>query len=168
MNTSTPATLKGLITSSVLYIGVALIGAAVAIAANRPAAAPGVSSTGLPIVRDFLYGNGTAMSPPLYWLIAQALLTVLARRRDRWGTIGVAGLTIVGLLFGIFGFLEPIVLEIFNPKTFDLPTAIIEAGIIVLPFVMAAFGTLELVRRRREKASAVQPAGRPGEESAAV
>ena len=168
MDKKTPATLRRLIISSVLYIVFALIGAAVAIAANRSASAPGVSSTGLPVVQDFLYGNGTAMSPPLYWLIAQGILTVLARRRDRWGTVSVGGLTIIGLLFGVFGFLEPIVLEVFNPKTFDLPKAVVEAGSIVIAFGMVVFGILELVRRRREKSSAVQSAARPGEENTYV
>ena len=89
------------------------------------------------------------MSPPLYWLIAQAILTALAPRRDRWGTVGVVGLIVVGLLFSVFGALEPIVLEIFNPTTFDLLKAIIVAGGIVLAFLMMVFGILELVRRRQ-------------------
>ena len=149
MNKMTPKTLKGLITSSIVYIGLALIAAAVAIIENRTAQA--VLSSRLPVVQGFLYGNGTAMSPPLYWLVAQGILTALAPRRDRWGTVGVVGLTIVGLLFGIFGALEPIVLEIFNPKTFDLPKAILVAGAIIVAFLMVVFGILELVRRRRDK-----------------
>jgi hypothetical protein len=87
-----PTTLKQLMTSSIFYMMIALIGAVVAIIENRPANAGGFS-TGLPVLQDFLYGNGTAMSPPpLYMLAALAIFTVLAPRRDRWGAFGVGGL----------------------------------------------------------------------------
>jgi hypothetical protein len=129
---------------------IALIGAAVAIIENRPANAGGFS-TGLPVVRDFLYGNGTAMSPPLYMLLAQATFTILARRRDRWGSFSVGGLTIAGLLFGIGAAVEPILFEIFNPATFDLLKAFLEAGLIIVPLVMMVFGIREWTRRRREQ-----------------
>ena len=86
-----PTTLTQLITSSILYRVIALIGAVVALLENRPANAGGFS-TGLPVMQDFLYGNGTAMSPPLYMLVAQAIFTILAPRRDRWGAFGVGGL----------------------------------------------------------------------------
>ena len=145
-----PKTLNRLITSSVIYMVFALIGAAVAILENRPSD-PGGFSTGLPVLRDFLYGNGTAMSPPLYMMVAQALFTVLAPRRDRWGTVGVGGLTIAGLLFCTGALVEPILFEIFNPATFDPFKALIEAGLIVGPFVMMVFGIREWAKRRRDK-----------------
>ena len=149
MSNVTATTTRRLVTSSVLYIAFALMGAVVAIVENRPAEA-GLSSS-LPVWQAFLYGNGTAMSAPLYWLIAQAILTALAPRRDRWGTAGVVGLIVVGLLFSVFGALEPIALEVFSPNTFDLLKAIIVAGGIVLAFLMMVFGALELMRRRRSK-----------------
>jgi hypothetical protein len=148
MSTRIPATLKRLVTSSVLYILLALVAALAAITANRSADPLG-ESTGLPVVQDFLYGKGTAMSPPLYWLVGQAILTALARRLDRWGAVCVVALTIIGLLFGVFGFAEPIVLEIFNPATFDVLKAIIVTGTTILAFLMMVFGILELVRRGR-------------------
>ena len=144
---TSPATLKRLLASSVLYMAFALIAAVVAISTNR-LAAPGGASSGLPVVEDFLVGRGTAMSPPLYWLIAQAILTVLATKPQRRGTVGVAGLAIFGLLSGIGALMEPLVLEIFNPATFDLLAAVLEIGIIVLPFVMMVFGIREWQRRR--------------------
>lgn len=148
MSNLIPTTLKRLIVSSILYMAFALIGAGIAIMENRPAAAGGFS-TGLPVLQDFLYGNGTAMSPPLYMLIALALFTVLAPRRDRWGTVGVGGLTIAGLLFGIGALVEPILFEIFNPLTFDLFKAVIETGLIIIPFLMMFFGIRERSRRRQ-------------------
>ena len=95
---------------------------------------------------------GTAMSPPLYWLMAQVALTILAPRRDRWGGVGVVGLAIFfGLLNGISALGEPINLEIFNPLTFDLFKAVIQTGMIIVPFAMMVFGILEWSRRRRER-----------------
>jgi hypothetical protein len=157
MNNAMPKALKGLIASSVLYIVIILIGAVVAIAENRPAAA--WSSSNLPVWQAFLWGNGTAMSPPLYWLVAQAILTALASRPDRWGAASIVGLIVIGLLFGVFGALEPIVLEVFNPKTFDVLKASIVGGGVVLAFLMAVFGILELARRRQCKKLSLVPAG---------
>jgi hypothetical protein len=142
-----PTTLKRLITSSVLHMISALIGAVVAILENRPSD-PGGVSTGLPVLQDFLYGNGTAMSPPLFMLAAQAILTILAPRHDRWGTFGVAGLTIAGLLFGVGMLVEPILFESFNPATFVPFKALIVIALIIVPFAMMAFGIREWKRRR--------------------
>lgn len=72
-----------------IYMIIAVIGVVVAIIENRPANAGGFS-TGLPVVQDFLYGNGSAMSPQLYILIAQAIFTVLVPRRDPWGHLALA------------------------------------------------------------------------------
>ena len=144
-----PSTLKRLITSSVLYMVVASIGTIIAIVENRPAEFASFS-TGLPVAQDFLYGNGTAMSPPLYMLIALGILTVLAPRRDRWGGVGAVGLVIFGLFTVIGALGEPILLEILNPVTFDLTKAVIEAGLIIVPLAMMVFGIREWTRRRRE------------------
>ena len=152
MNTTTPTTLKRLVTSSVLYIVISLIAATIAIKENLPAQPLGEGSgSGLPVTQDFLYGSGTAMSPGLISLIVQAIFTVLAFRKNWWGTVGIAGLIISGLFGGVFALSEPIVKQIFSPSTFDPWKALIETGIIVIPFVMMAFGFLEWSRRRRER-----------------
>ena len=148
MNATTPNPLSRLITSSVIYMILALIAAGIAIAENLPAEFGG-SSTGLPVLQGFLYGYGTAMSPPLYTLLVQAVFTLLVRRRSRWGTIGIVGLAISGL-FTAFGALsEPINLRIFNPATFDFLKAIVQGGMIIVPAVMTVFAILEWSRRRR-------------------
>jgi hypothetical protein len=160
MNWSASTNLSRLVATSFLYIVISLVGTGIAILEDRPAQFGG-SSTGLPVVQDFLYGQGTAMSPPLYWLVAQIALTLLAPRRDRWGTVGVAGLAAFGLLSGIGALGEPILLEIFNPATFDLLKAVVQTGMIVVPFVMMVLGVLEWSRRRR--GLAFHPEGRPTE-----
>jgi hypothetical protein len=105
----------------------------------------------LPVLQDFLYGNGTAMSPPLYMIVAVAILTLLMPRNDRWGKVGVGGLVISGLLFGIGMLVEPIVPEVFSPATFDLTKAILVAGLILLPLTMVVFGFYEWRERRSKK-----------------
>ena len=84
---TTARTLKRLIASSVLYMVVGLAAALVALAANLPAEFAGLS-TGKPVSQDFLYGMGTALSPPLYGLFIQAVLTWLVPRPDCWGLFG--------------------------------------------------------------------------------
>jgi hypothetical protein len=151
MNKTTPTSLKRLVTSSLLYIVIAVIAASIAINENLPAQPMGEGSgSGKPVLQDFLYGGGTAMSPGLPWLIAQALLTVLVFRKSWWGMFGVVGLIIFGLLSGVFSLTEPIVREIYGPGVFDPLKAVIEAGIIILPFVMMVFGISEWRRRRRD------------------
>ena len=150
MSTITPSTLKRLIACSVLYVVWASLAAVVAIAENRAGEFAGFS-TGLPALQNFLYGMGTGMSPGLLHLIAQVALTILAPRGDRWGGVGVVGLAIFGFLTVNGALWEPINLELLNPVTFNLPRAVIQSGMIIIPFAMMVFGILEWSRRRRER-----------------
>ena len=151
MNEGIPKTLKRLVISSVAYIIVSLIAGIVAIQANLPAQPMGEGSgSGKPVLQDFLYGGGTAMSPGLPWLIGQVILTILAFRKNWVGAVGVGGLVIFGLLSGVFSVTEPNVQKIFNLATFDLLKAVLQIGVIVLPFVMMVFGILEWGRRRQK------------------
>ena len=145
-----PSTLKRLIACSVLYVVWASIAAVVAITENRPGEFAGFS-TGLPPLQNFLYGMGTGMSPPLLHLGVQVAFTMLAPRRDRWGGVGVVGLAIFGLLTVIGAIFEPINLDLLNPMTFNLPRALLQSGMIIIPFAMMIFGILEWSRRRRER-----------------
>ena len=149
MGTSaTPVTLSRLTQASYTYMVVASIATVVAILQDRPAAFGGMS-TGLPVWRDFVYGLGTALSPTLYWLIAQFLLTRLSVRSGARGMVGVIGLTFFGLVEGVGAVGEPVTYEVFNPATFDLLIALIQVGMIGVPLVMMAFGFLEWRRRGR-------------------
>ena len=150
MSITTPPTLRRLIACSVLYVIWASLAAVVAIAENRAGEFAGFS-TGLPALQNFLYGMGTGMSPSLLHLIVQVAFTVLAPRRDRWGGGGVVGLAIFGLFTVIGAIFEPINLELLNPVTFNLLRAVIQSGMIIIPFAMMVFGILEWSRRRRER-----------------
>jgi hypothetical protein len=145
-----PPTLKRLMISVLLYMVIALIAGVIAIAENLPAEFGG-SSTGLTVTQDFIYGMGTALSPPFYTLIIQLAFLWLAPRKDRWGTVGVLGLAVIGLMTFIGALSEPINLRIFNPATFDPLKAVIMAGMILIPLAIMVFGLMEWSRRRREK-----------------
>lgn len=66
MNQSNSTTFKWLIISSVAFILIALIAGIYAVNANLPAQPMGEGSgSGKPLIEDFLFGGGTAMSPGL-------------------------------------------------------------------------------------------------------
>jgi uncharacterized membrane protein YeaQ/YmgE (transglycosylase-associated protein family) len=143
--------LKRLVQSSILYLIWASIGAVVAIVSNRPAQFGG-STSGLPVIQDFLYGTGTALSPPLlWWMVPQALLTWLAwNQRNRRSTWGVIGLMLFGAATFIGALGEPITYELLNPVTSNPLLAVIQAGMIIIPLVMMVFAIQEWRRRRSE------------------
>jgi hypothetical protein len=149
LNVVTPLPLKRLTNSVVIYIILALLGAMMAIGQNLPAQFAG-SSSELSVTQSFVYGIGTALSPPLSTLVIQVILLMLTRRNDGWGTFGVLGLTLTGAFTCIGALGEPINKRIFNPSTFDGSKAALMAGLIVLPLVIVAFGLMEWSRRQRE------------------
>jgi hypothetical protein len=155
MNMSTKANtdieLKRLVQSSILYLIWASIGAAVAIVLTLPARFGG-STSGLPVVQDFIYGTGTSLSPPLLgWMVPQALLTWLAwNQMNRRSTWGVIGLTLFGAATFIGALGEPITYELLNPSTFNPLLVVIQTGMIIIPLVMMVFGIQEWRRRRSE------------------
>jgi hypothetical protein len=142
--------LKWLVQFSILDLIWASIATVVAIVLNLPAQFGG-STTALPVVRDFIYGMGTALGPPLVWMVALALLTWLAwNQKSRRSTWGVIGLTLFGATEFIGALGEPITYELLNPVTFNLLLAVIQAGNIIIPLVMMVFAIQEWRRRRSE------------------
>jgi hypothetical protein len=151
MNSATPATLKRLVNSSVLYIVISIIAGIFAVQANLPAQPMGEGSgSGKPVLQDFLFGGGTAMSPGIPWLIAQVILTALTFRKNSLGTVGVLGLSFHALLSGIFSVTEPNFQKVFNLETFNIFKVILQLGVTVTPFVITVFGILEW-RSRHQK-----------------
>src|SRR5690348_6005141 len=106
---------RRLILASILYLVNAAIGTLLAVQGNLPSEFFG--KDGKPALEDFLIGNGTALSPPLYLCIVAILLIVLAFQSRRLGTFGTVGLPIlgVGFLMGALG--EPITYMVLNPIT---------------------------------------------------
>ena len=137
----------GLIVTSILSLVNAGIGTAIAVKENLPSVTP-VFTTGKPALEDFLTGNGTALSPPLYLCIATLLLIVLAFLPKWPGMVGVVGLTILGVIFLLGEFIETNTYRVLNPVTFNLPVALVVLTEIVLALLMIAFGVITIIQER--------------------
>ena len=140
---------SSLIITSILYLFIATIGTLIAVRENLPSATfITFLTTGKPALDDFLTGNGTAFSPPLYLCIAAILLLVLACLPKRLGIVGTAGLTMLGMTFLSGIFVEKFTYRVLNPATFDFHLAIVELPSIVLPLLMIVFGGIEIAHKR--------------------
>src|SRR5947209_4411580 len=134
-----------LIITSILYLLIAGIGTLIAVRENLPSQTfiPAFI-TGKPALEDFLTGNGTALSPPLYLCLVAILLLIVACLPNRFATIGIAGLTILGTIFLSGILIERLTYRVLNPATFDFSLAPVELLAIVLPLLMIVFGAREI------------------------
>jgi hypothetical protein len=139
-------TQKSLIIVSIFLLVDFAIGTLIGVQQNFPAGLGG--KTGKTAAEEFLT-NGTALSPPVVFCLVIALFIIfVSLPRPRWlGTLGVVGLILLGVVGIITGLGEPIVSKIFNPATFDLPLATLEAVGYLLILLMIAFAGVELVHR---------------------
>ena len=133
-----------------LWLLNALTGAAMAIREDMP----GDLIAGVFIGRDasaeFFKGPGTALSPGLPHIAAQALFAVLSTRGGRAGTVGAVGLIVVGAgaTAGALG--EKITYRVLSPRSFDPAKAAIVSAGISLSSLMTVLGVRRLfVLRRR-------------------
>ena len=136
-----------LIIASILYLLIAVAGTLIAIRENLPSRTfiPAFI-TGKPALADFLTGNGTALSPPLYLCLVEAVLVVLACLPNRSAMVGIVGLTILGTIY-LFGILiERLTYRVLNPATFDFSLVLVELFAIILPLLMIIFGGMEMAR----------------------
>jgi hypothetical protein len=119
------------------------IGALVAIRENLPGEFAGMTRWHDPSA-DFFRGGGTALSPGLPMMAAQAVFTVLSTRRGRVGKVGAAGLAALGAgsTVGVLG--EPITYGVLSPRTFDPAKAPIVSAAIVLSALMTVLGARRL------------------------
>jgi len=149
MATSDARWLRGLVLSSIAAVLLFAVGATVAI--HRGWAVEWAPlRTGLPADQDFVFGAGTAMSPPLGGLVAQALLTLAATMRNRWGSGAVLILVLGGLASAYALAAEPITRTLYAEMAAQPLAAMLKTATIVAPLAMSACGILELVRRARE------------------
>ena len=131
---------------SALYLLSAAVGAGVAIREGMPGDFLGRKS-GRSASADFLRGTGTALSPGLAMLAAQAVLTVLSARGGKTGTAGTAGLTALGAgaAIGMLG--EPVAYRVFSSETFDPAKAALVSALVALPLLTTALGARRLLTR---------------------
>jgi hypothetical protein len=130
---------------SLAYLLVAGIGATIAIREGLPAAFAG-HLTGQTALKDFLFGPGTALSPGVPLLTAQAFGTALSGRGERVGAVGAAILALIGAgeTAGLLG--EPIFYQALAPRTFDPQKAPLVTALVALPVTMTALGVRQLFR----------------------
>jgi hypothetical protein len=151
MNTNRPKTKLnakiGLVVTSILYLVNAGVGTVLAVKENLPSVT--FITSGKPALEDFLTGNGTAISPPLYMCLIVVVLLILACLPKRLGMIGVVGLTILGVLFLPAILVERLTSQFLHLLTVDLPVALVQLVDIVLPLLMIVFGGLEIVHWRQ-------------------
>ena len=138
----------GLIIISILSLVNAVVGTVIAVKQNLPSVTP-ILTTGKPALEDFLTGNGTALSPPLYLCIITLLLIILAFQPKWPGKIGVFGLTILGAIFLLGEFVETNTYRALNPLTFNLPVALDVFAEIILALLMITFGVITIIQERQ-------------------
>ena len=138
----------GLIIIAILSLVNAAIGTTIAVKENLPSVTP-ILTTGKPALEDFLTGNGTALSPPLYLCIITLLLIILAFQPKLPGKIGVVGLTILGFIFLLGEFVETNTYRVLNPVTFYLPVALDVLVEIILALLMITFGIITIMHERQ-------------------
>jgi hypothetical protein len=116
----------------VLWLLNSAIGARVAFKEGLPAEWVGGLYAGRDTSAEFFKGTGTALSPGLPMMVAQALFAVLSTHSGRVGTIGAAALIALGA-GGTVGMLaETITYRVLSPSTFDPPKAAIGLAAIFL------------------------------------
>ena len=89
---------------------------------------------------EFFKGTGTALSPGLPMMVAQALFTILSTHRGRVGAIGAAGFSVLGAGGTVGVLAETITYRVLSPKTFDTQKAVIVLTAIVLQPLMTILG----------------------------
>ena len=141
-------TLKGLVLFSACNLVSASIGAILSIVLHLPARFGGLLS-GNDVLQDFLFMNGTALSPDMWLLFGQFALIGCALRRGRVGMVGVIGLTLLGAVATLGQLGEPITVRDFSPATFEGAQASLVAVNIAGSLLMVVFGILEWRRRRQ-------------------
>jgi hypothetical protein len=138
----------GLNIIAILSLVNAAIGTTIAVKENLPSVTP-ILTTGKPALEDFLTGNGTALSPPLYLCIITLLLIILAFQPKLPGKIGVVGLTILGFIFLLGEFIETNTYRVLNPVTFNVPVALDVLMEIILALLMITFGIITIMHERQ-------------------
>ena len=123
----------------------AATGAAVAIREDLPGELIASVFTGRDASAEFFKGPGTALSPGLAHIAAQALFAVLSTRGGRLGEAGATGLVVVGAgaTAGALG--EKITYRVLSPKTFDPAKAAIVSAGLILSSLMTFLGARRLL-----------------------
>jgi len=145
-----PKRLSSLSIVSMLWLLNSAIGARVAIREDLPGRFAGMTRWHDPSA-DFFRGGGTALSPGLPMMAAQAVFTVLSTRGGRTGKVGAAGLAALGAgsTVGVLG--EPITYRVLSSRSFDPAKAPIVSAALVLSALMTVLGARRLHALRSDR-----------------
>lgn len=146
---ATPKRPSALSMICVLWLLNSAIGARVAVKEELP----GEWVAGLYVGRDasagFFKGGGTALSPGLPMMVAQALLTALSTRGGRAGKTGALGLILLGAGGTVGVLAETVTYRVLSPRTFDVAKAPIVSAAVVLSPLMAVLSAKRLSALRK-------------------
>ena len=128
-----------------LWLLNAATGAAVAIREDLPGELIVDVFTGRDASAEFFKGPGTALSPGLSHIAAQAVFAVLSTRGGIAGRAGAAGLVVVGTgaTAGALG--EKITYRVLSPRAFDPAKAVVVSAGIFLSTLITALGARRLL-----------------------
>ena len=146
-----PKRLSALFIVSVLWLLNSAVGARVAIRGDLPAEWVAGLYVGRDASTEFFKGGGTALSPGLPMMGAQALFLVLSTRGGRSGKAGTAGLTLLGAGGTIGVLAETITYRVLSPRTFDPAKVPIVSAAIVLSALMTILGGRRLRALRSDR-----------------
>jgi mannose-6-phosphate isomerase-like protein (cupin superfamily) len=139
-----PASERLLPLISALWLLNSAIGARIAIHEDLPAGWVADLYVGRDASTEFFKGGGTALSPGLPMMGAQALFTVLSTSGGKAGKAGAAGLTVLGAGGTVGVLAETITYRVLSPRTFDVTKAPIVSAAIVLSPLMTILGASRL------------------------
>ena len=151
------ASVKSLVWASIVNLVGNGLGAIIAIQHNLISDLGGTLHGQDPL-RDFLGTQGTALSAPLLFMVIQLVFTGLALRSGRSRTIGVIGLTLVGLLYTPAQAGERIVMRLLSPGGFDLLQFIVALINIASAVAMLVLGILAWITMRATRSAKSQSA----------
>ncbi|SRR5687768_15891374 len=120
------------------------VGARVAVKEGLPAEWVADLYVGRDASAEFFKGGGTALSPGLPMMVAQALFTVLSARGGKAGKSGAVGLTLLAAGGTIGVLAETITYRVLSPATFDAVKAPIVLSALVFAPLMAVLGVRRL------------------------
>jgi quercetin dioxygenase-like cupin family protein len=133
---------------SALWLLNSTIGARVAVKEGLPGEWVAGLYAGRDASAEFFKGGGTALSPGLPMMVAQALFAVLSTHGGWAGKTGAAGLTLLGAGGTVGVLAETITYRVFSPRTFDPAKAPIVSSAVVLSSLMTILGARRLLALR--------------------
>jgi hypothetical protein len=141
----TPPSLSRFVISALFYPIFAVMAALISMAEQMEPQFLGIK-TGLDLIKNFLFGVGTALTPPLSLLVWFVPLVWFGRSRSNSGTSAIFFTMLLSGLCFLNSLLSPINRQIIDAGEFDL-VAMIQMLMMLIPLAVIYFGFTEIKRR---------------------